>query len=70
MAQPRPLFVYFGSFETFKHQFHRIIVGFSGIRTRIVKVEAEHAEHLTTTAAQDRWALSHRLGNSNCNFIW
>ena len=45
MGQPRPLFVYF---RYFQHQFYRKIVDFSGIRTRIVEVEGEQAEHMTT----------------------
>ena len=46
MGHPRPLFDYFRSFQTI----YRInTVGFSGIRTRIVGVEGEHADHLTTT---------------------
>ena len=49
MGQPRPLFVYFRSFQK---QFYRKIVDLSGIRTRIVRVEGEHADHLTTTTAQ------------------
>ena len=46
MAQPRPLFVYFRSFQI---QFYRKIVDSSRIRTQIVGVEGEHADHLTTT---------------------
>ena len=42
MGQPRPLFVYFRSFQI---QFNRKIVDFSGIRTQIVGVEGEHADH-------------------------
>ena len=48
VGQPRPLFVYFRSFQT---QYYRKTLGFSGIRTRIVGVEGEHADHLTTTSA-------------------
>ena len=49
MGHPRPLLVYFGTF----HTIYRIkIVDFSGIRTRIVGVESEHTDHLTTTTAQ------------------
>ena len=49
MGRSRPLFVYFRSFQTI----YRIkTVGFSGIRTRIVGVEGEHADHLNTTTAQ------------------
>ena len=32
-------------------------VGFSGIRTRIVRVEGKHADHLTTTTARKRFSL-------------
>ena len=42
MGQPRPLFVYFRSFQ---QQFYRKIVDFSGNRTQIVGVEGEHADH-------------------------
>ena len=49
MGQPRPLFVYFRAFQ---QQFYRKIVDLSGIRTWIVGVEGEHADHLTTTTAQ------------------
>ena len=42
------LFVYFRSFQT---QIYRKTVGISGIQTRIVGVEGEHADHLTTTTA-------------------
>ena len=48
MGQPRPLFVYFCSFQT---QFYIKIVDFSGIRTQIVEVEGQHADPLTTTTA-------------------
>ena len=48
MGHPRPLFVYFRSFQTI----YRIkTVDFSGIRTRIVRVEGENADHSTTTTA-------------------
>ena len=49
MGQPRPLFLYFCSFQT--QILQKKTVGFSGIRTRIVGVEYEHADHLTTTTA-------------------
>ena len=46
---PRPLFVYFRSFQTI----YRIkTLDFIMIRTRIVRVEGEHADHLTTTTAR------------------
>ena len=50
MGHPRPLFlIYFRSFQTI----YRIkTVDFSVIRTRIVWVEGEQADHLTTTKAQ------------------
>ena len=51
MGQPRPVFVYFRSFQTKILQ--KKALGFSGIRTRIVGVEGEHADHLTTTTAQN-----------------
>ena len=37
---------FFVSFHSLKQQFY-----FSGIRTRIVAIEDDHAEHLTTTTA-------------------
>ena len=49
MGQPRPLFVYFLSFSNANST--KKTVGFSGIRTRIVWVEGEHADPLTTTTA-------------------
>ena len=49
MGQFRPLFFYFRSFQT---QIVHKIVGFSGIWTRIVGLEGEHADHLITTTAQ------------------
>ena len=49
MGQPRPLFVYFCSFQT-----QIFTEKTEGIRTRIVRVEGEHADHLTTTTAQIR----------------
>ena len=48
MGQPRPLFVLFSFFSITILQ---KIVDLSGIRTRIVGVESEHADHLTTTTA-------------------
>ena len=51
MGHPRPLIVYFRSFQTI----YRIkTVDFSGIRTRIVWAEGKHGNHLTTTTAQKR----------------
>ena len=35
-------------------------VGFSGIQTRIVKVEGEHADHLTTATARATEMLNHQ----------
>ena len=48
MGQPRPLFVYFCSFQT---HIYRKTVDVSKIRSQIVVVEGEHADHLTTTTA-------------------
>ena len=39
-------------FVIFKHNITDKTVGFSGIQTRIIRVEGEHADHLTTTTAQ------------------
>ena len=63
MGQPPPLFVYFSSFYI---QFHRKIVGFSGTRTLIVRVEGEEADHLTTTTAEhsDWLKIVMRLGTA------
>ena len=38
-------------FILFKHKFYRKTAGINGIQTRIVRVEGEHADHLTTTTA-------------------
>ena len=51
MGQP-DLFMFI--FYLFKHKFYRITVGFSGIRTRIVGIEGEPADHLTTTTAKQQ----------------
>ena len=50
MAQPRPLFCFFHSFQT--QILHKKTVGLSGIQTWIIGVEVEHADNLTTTTAQ------------------
>ena len=50
MGQPRPRFDYFRAFQI---QFYRKIVDFNRIRTHIVGVEGEHADHLPTTTTQD-----------------
>ena len=50
MGQPRPLFVYFKYYKT--QILQKKTEGFSRIRTRIVRVEGDHADHLTTTTAQ------------------
>ena len=48
MGHSRALFVYFRHFQTI----YRIkTVDFSGIRTRIVRVEGEYADHFTTATA-------------------
>ena len=41
-------------FDLFKHKLYRKSVGVRGIRTRILRIEGEHADHLTTTTAQAR----------------
>ena len=48
MAHPGPLFVFFRSF---KFNFTEKFLDYSGIRTQIVGVEGDHADHLTTTTA-------------------
>ena len=47
VGQPRLLFCLFSFF--FKHKFYR--KDFIAIRTQIVVLEGEHADHLTTTTA-------------------
>ena len=54
-GQPWPLFVYFRSFQT---KFLQKKLGVSGIWIRIVGVEGEHADHLTTTTALDGFFLT------------
>ena len=49
------LFVYFYAFPI---QFYRKIVDFSEIRSQIVGVDAEHADHLTTTTARLKWVFT------------
>ena len=46
MGQSWTLFVHFRSFQ---QQIYSKIVDFSGIRTRIVRVEGKYDDHLTTT---------------------
>ena len=46
MGQPRPLFCLFSFFSNTN------TVDVSGIQTRIVGVEGEHADHLTTSKAK------------------
>ena len=53
---PTQTFFYF---LLFKHKFlQKKTVGFSGIRTRIVRVEGEHSDHLTTTTAHAQTIIS------------
>ena len=49
MNQPRPVFIYFCSYQT--PNFRKITVGFSLIRTRVVGLEVKDTDHLTTTTA-------------------
>ena len=49
MGQPRPLFCLFSLFSN--TNFTEKTVGVNGIRTRIVGIEGEHTDHLTTTTA-------------------
>ena len=49
MGQPRPLFCLFSFFSN--TNFTEKTVGVSRIRTQIVGVEGEYADHLTTTTA-------------------
>ena len=57
MGKPRPR-VYFLSFQS---QILQKTVGISEIRTQIVRVEGEHADHLTTTTAQSKNTYMLRL---------
>ena len=60
----RPLFVYFNYFHTqFLQNF------FSRIRTRIVGVEGEHADHLTTTTAQTYYKMISMLTTCNTDNV-
>ena len=53
-ANPGFFFVSFRSFQ--KQIFQKILyISFSGIRTRIVEVEGEHADHLTTPRPSFRY---------------
>ena len=54
MGQPRPLFVYFRSFQ---QQLYIKIAGFREIRTRIIEVEGEHSDYLTTNTAPPKIIL-------------
>ena len=49
MGQRRPLFVYFLFFSN--TNFTEKTVGFCGLQTQIIRVEGEHADHLTSTTA-------------------
>ena len=49
MGHARPLFCLFSFFSN--TNFTEKMVGVSRIRTRIVRVEGEYADHLTTTTA-------------------
>ena len=51
MVQYQPLFVYF------QNPYYRKLIDFTGIWTRIVGIEEEQADHLTTTTA-------------NCTSMW
>ena len=48
MGLPGPFWFIFRFFQT---HITEKTVGFSRIRTRIVRLEGEHADHLTTTTA-------------------
>ena len=50
MANPG-LFLFI--FVSLKHKFYRETVGLRSIRTKIVGVEDEHSDHLTTNTAQE-----------------
>ena len=72
MAQPRPHFVYFRSFQ--HTNFIDETVGFSEIRTPIDSVDGKHADHLTATTAAKMDCLislliSYNLGPIPYNFM-
>ena len=50
-------FCFFSFFSHFQAQILKKTVCFSGIRTRIVRVEGEDADRLTTTTAHERKGL-------------
>ena len=62
MGQPRPLLFIC---VLFKQKFNRKTVGVSGIRTWIIGVEGEKADHLTTTTAK-----SMIIANRNLMIGW
>ena len=45
---PRPLFVYFCTFQTTNFTEKTVMSGVSGMRTRIVGLEGKHADPLLT----------------------
>ena len=47
MGHARPILVYLCSFQT--QILQKNTVGFGGIQIRIIGVEGEHADHMTTT---------------------
>ena len=49
MGQPRPIFAYFCFFQ---QKLYRKIVDFSGIQTRITRVEGAHADQFDHHHAQ------------------
>ena len=51
--------------DLFKHKFYRKYIDVCGIRTRIVRVEGEHADHLTTTTAPTNEPLCHVLATTS-----
>ena len=53
MGQSRPRYVYFRCFQIFTE-----IVDFSRIRTQIVGVEGERADHLTVTTALREYSVT------------
>ena len=66
MGQPGAYLVYLRSFQ---QQFYRKIVYFSWIWTLIVKVEGEHADHLTHTTDQVGIVQSQSLNDISIIFF-
>ena len=65
VGQPRPLLCYLRSFPA--QYFTEKTVSFSGIQTRIIGAEGEHADHLITTTVRSRSYYLLQENNFKCN---